>query len=135
MIHLEFVVHGLPVSHQTNQRAKLRAWKEQVRQAAAKVWNKPPLTDKLRIVVVHFCESHKLLMDDDNMVKPVRDALNELVYIDDRQITDTATRQCDINDEYRVRGWPKVLLEAFAPGVPFVYVKVESAPDHAELLT
>jgi crossover junction endodeoxyribonuclease RusA len=73
---LEFVVLGPPVSHQTNDRSNLRAWQNSVRIEAAKVWTQPPLTGKLKLVVINFHEGDKPPLDDDNMVKPIRDALN-----------------------------------------------------------
>jgi hypothetical protein len=73
-------------------------------------------------------------MDNDNMVKPVQDALNGLVYVDDRQITDTRVRKTNLNGSFRVKGMTLVLAEAFARGTEFLHIKVESAPDHRELL-
>jgi crossover junction endodeoxyribonuclease RusA len=60
--------------------------------------------------------------------------LNGLIYRDDRQITDSAVRMTSINGAFIVRGMPRILLEGFARGQEFVYVKIESAPDHRELL-
>jgi hypothetical protein len=44
MPHLEFVVAGPPVSYQTTDRAKLKAWQAVVKLEAMKVWAMPPLT-------------------------------------------------------------------------------------------
>jgi hypothetical protein len=73
-------------------------------------------------------------MDNDNMVKPIQDALNGLVYVDDRQITDTQLRKTDINGSFRVRGMSPVLAEGFVKGVEFLYIRIEAAPDHEEIL-
>lgn len=37
------------------------------------------------------------------MVKPLQDALNRLIYADDRLITDTIARKTSIDGEFRVR--------------------------------
>jgi crossover junction endodeoxyribonuclease RusA len=73
-------------------------------------------------------------MDNDNMLKPIQDALNRLIYEDDRQITDTAVRKTDINGSFRVRGMSSVLAEGFCRGNEFLHIKVEHAPVHEELL-
>ena len=38
MPHLEFTVVGLPVSHQTRDKANLRVWKNLIRAEAPKNW-------------------------------------------------------------------------------------------------
>jgi hypothetical protein len=72
-------------------------------------------------------------MDNDNMLKPIQDALNKLVYEDDQQITDTYVRKTDINGSFRVRGMSAVLAEGFCRGNEFLHIKVEQAPIHEEL--
>jgi hypothetical protein len=73
-------------------------------------------------------------MDNDNMVKPIQDALIGLVYVDDNQITDTRVRKTDLNGAFRVRGMSAVLAEGFCKGTEFLHIKIEEAPDHAEIL-
>ena len=65
------------------------------------------------------------------MVKPIQDALNGLVYEDDRQITHTSVTKAPIDGPQYVRGASLVMLEAFSRGNEFVYVKVELAPETA----
>src|SRR5258708_7854883 len=87
MPHLEFTVVGPPVSHQTKDRANLNDWKGIIRAEAAKAWaGKPPLTGTLKCTICNFHEGEKASLDDDNMVKPIRDAMNGLIYDDDSQI-------------------------------------------------
>lgn len=73
-------------------------------------------------------------MDNDNMVKPIQDALNGLVYVDDRLITDTQVRKTDLNGDFKVKGMSRVLADGFCSGNEFIYVKIENAPDHRELI-
>jgi hypothetical protein len=130
---LEFVVPGPPVSHQTNDKNNLKAWQKTVRSAAAKVWTNPPLTGKLKFVLINFHEGEKPSLDDDNMVKPIRDALNQLVYEDDRQIRHSETIQVSIDAPVKIRKGSKVLLDAFWRGAEFLYVRIEEAPDFIQL--
>lgn len=133
MLYLEFTVEGPPVSHQTNDRANLRAWKDAVRAAAAKCWNGPPLTVPIKLVLMNFFEGPRAPLDDDNMAKPIRDALSGLVYDDDGQISHAEHAQTNIDVFFRIRGVSEVILEAFHRGKEFVYVRTESAPAHTEL--
>jgi hypothetical protein len=79
MMHLEFVLPGTPVSHQAADKARLRDWQSKVRTEAAKAWAAAPLTGKLKFLLINFHEGDTPPLDDDNMVKPIRDALNGLV--------------------------------------------------------
>jgi len=133
MMHVEFVVLGPPVSHQTSDRANLRAWQTTVKTEAGKVWRRPPLTGKLKLLLINFHEGDKPPMDDDNMVKPIRDALNQFVYEDDRQIRYSEVIQVSIDDPVKIRRGSKILLAAFAQGDEFLYVRIEDAPPVIQL--
>ena len=132
----EFTVEGPPVSHQTKNKAGLQAWPNAVRAAAAQLWNRPsPLTGPLRMTVAYYHEGPAIVLDNDNMVKPVQDALNRLVYDDDRQITDTVVRKTDIDGAFVVRGASMVLLQAFSRGKEFLHITIDPAPSHSVPLT
>ena len=83
--------------------------------------------------MTYYHEGTAVRIDNDNLLKPIQDALNGLVYEDDRQITDTSVRKTPIDGKFRVRRAPITLLEAFARGDEFVSVLVTDAPDHTEL--
>lgn len=136
MLPFEFIVDGPPVSHQTRRAARLQAWKQTVRTAAARRWPNGTLPVKvaLKISVSYYHDGVAVRMDNDNMVKPIQDALNGLLYDDDRQITDTYIRKTDINGSFRVRGMSPVLAEGFVKGTEFLHVRIEAAPDHEETL-
>ncbi len=126
---LEFTVPGPPVSHQSRNKAALALWKAAVRTEAARRWGaNRPLMGKLKCTIVYFHEDDWPSLDDDNMVKPVRDALNGLVYEDDRQITYSETVQYPIEAPIMIRRGSAVLLAASSVGDAFVYVRIEDAP-------
>jgi Holliday junction resolvase RusA-like endonuclease len=136
MATFEFTVEGPPLSHQTKNKAGLQEWRNTVRAAAARSWSQTdPLTGELRMTVTYYHEGPAIRMDNDNMVKPIQDALNGLVYLDDRQITDTVVRKTDINGAFIVRGASLILLQAFTSGKEFVHITIDSAPSHSNLLT
>lgn len=135
MVLLAFVVDGPPVSHQTRNTARLRSWQQLVRAAAATRWpaGTPAVLDRLRFSVTYYHDGVAVRIDTDNLVKPMQDALNGMVYVDDRQITDTVVRKTDLNGSFRVRGMSPVLAEGFCRGTEFLYVRIERAPSHEEV--
>jgi crossover junction endodeoxyribonuclease RusA len=136
MLPFEFIVDGPPVSHQTRHAARLHAWQQTVRLAAAQRWPTmtPPVRVRLRFTVTYYHDGVSVRIDNDNLVKPIQDALNGLVYADDQQITDTVVRKTDLNGSFRVRGMSPILAEGFCRGTEFLYIRVEVAPDHEELI-
>ncbi len=73
-------------------------------------------------------------LDNDNMIKPLQDALNRAIYTDDRLITDTVARKTSIDGEFRVRYWSTTLAEGFTRGREFLHITIEAAPDHRDIL-
>jgi crossover junction endodeoxyribonuclease RusA len=128
MLPFEFTVTGPPISHQSHNKTKLAAWRKRVRAAAAVQWKVAPLSVPLKIVVTYYSERPTARFDNDNMVKPIRDALIQLVCTDDRWITDTEVRRRDINGSYPVRHTSLVLLTAFSQGDQFLHVVIDQAP-------
>lgn len=134
MSHLEFTIDGPPISHQTRDRANLGAWKNAVRAEAAKHWAaRPPLTCKLKCTIYNFHEGEKPSLDDDNMVKPIRDALNGLVYDDDSQIRYSETIHIPIDAPIKIRRASAILLAAYSKGDEFLYIRIDDAPDFIQL--
>jgi crossover junction endodeoxyribonuclease RusA len=136
MLPFEFIVWGPPVSHQAHRRGLLEAWRDTVRESARKRWpaGARPIGSRIQITVVYYHDGVSVRIDNDNLLKPVQDALNGLVYSDDRWITDTRVRKTDLNGSFRVRGMSPVLAEGFCAGREFLYIRIEPAPDHQELL-
>jgi crossover junction endodeoxyribonuclease RusA len=131
----EFFVEGPPLSQQTRNPMRLREWKQYVRAEAAKLWPLPtPLEIALKLTVVYYHDGQSVLIDHDNMLKPIQDALAGLIYVNDRQITDAQTRKTNIDGRFRVRHLSAVYARAFGGGREFVYIKIEEAPSHEELL-
>src|SRR4051812_39162069 len=76
MLPFEFTGPGPPVSHQSGNKSKLAAWRNLVRVAAAGKWGKrAPRAEPLKISVTYYHEGEAIRIDNDNMVKPIQDAL------------------------------------------------------------
>src|SRR5271166_6617968 len=131
MPHLEFTVEGPPASHQTRDKASLPNWKRIIRAEAARCWGaKSRLTCKLKCTctIINFHEGNVASLDDDNMVKPIRDAMNKLVYDDDSQICYSETIHVSIDAAIKLRRASAILLAAFSNGVEFLYIRIDDAP-------
>lgn len=74
-----------------------------------------------------------VLGDVDNLTKPVLDALQGIVYGDDRQVSDVAAGRRDINGRFRIRHISRPLAEAFSNGEQFVHIRVYRAPKQRDL--
>lgn len=82
---LEFVVAGTPVSLQAKRRESLDQWKSRIVDASRTVLPEGHFAtdDPLAITLYYFPDS-QMQGDIDNIVKPILDALERHVYMDDR---------------------------------------------------
>ncbi|HAN45722.1 MAG TPA: RusA family crossover junction endodeoxyribonuclease [Cyanobacteria bacterium UBA8156] len=129
MLPFEFTVVGKPISHQTKDKSRWQAWKETGRSRAQTVWLGSPAGTNLRVTITHFFEApagdESGVPDSDNsdnIIKPVRDALNGIVYVDDYQISDFVSRRRNLNGTYRVRGLSAALAEGFQRDQEFLHI-------------
>ena len=135
MLPFEFIIPGPPVSHQSRNKAKLKAWRQEVRARAEARWRRVrPLTAALKITVSYYHKGVRAGIDNDNLLKPIQDALIGLVYQDDRLITDTIVRKTSIDAPLRVRGFSLPFLKALAQGHEFLHVVIDMAPSHEKPL-
>jgi Holliday junction resolvase RusA-like endonuclease len=121
-MYLSFSQKGRLLSQQTRNPARLREWREYVRGEAAKLWGAQDRQEgTLKLTVVYYHERQSVLIDHDNMIKPIQDALTRLVYRNDRQITDAQTRKTNIDGLFRLRYLSAVYARAFAGGKHCLY--------------
>ena len=74
-------------------------------------------------------------VDADNIIKPIQDALKQVVYVDDETVTDVCSRKVDIQHLPSLVDVPAKLLGALAePPSDFVYVRVASSCDEMSFL-
>jgi crossover junction endodeoxyribonuclease RusA len=135
MLPFEFTVLGPPVSQQSHNRQRLQAWKALVRAAAAAKWpaDTEPAKGAVRLVVTYYHDGPLPRLDGDNMAKPIQDALNGLVYVDDRQVTDQESHSRNLNGRFTVRHASMVLLQAFSVGDEFLHVQVLAVSEPQDL--
>ena len=123
---LEFVLPRRPLSQQANSTEHKRAWREFVYGRAFAAWRGPPLTEQgLKLTIVYLCEQDPV--DINNVIKPIQDAMNSLVYADDSLVTDVSGHLRFLSDPADILGLPPLLADAIIAGVESVYVRVSIA--------
>jgi crossover junction endodeoxyribonuclease RusA len=128
---IEFRVTGTPISHQGHNKPLLRQWRENVAAAARAALPDGfvAATVEVEVQVVYYFEDGPAIPDEDNLLKPIQDALRGIVYADDDQVVDGTCCKRNIDGAFRVRNWSTVLAEGFVAGEEFVHVIVRNAPD------
>lgn len=87
----------------------------------------------VRVVITYYHDGERPIVDTDNIIKPIQDALSGVVYVDDRQVTNSDCGRCRIDEALRVRGMSVALALAFSAGREFVHIKVDHPRDPQEL--
>ena len=119
---LHLIVRGTPVSCQSNRRF-VREWKEFVANVARQKVNTPCAHLDFAITITHFYLEQPRC-DADNISKPICDALNQIVYRDDRQIVERTARQIPILRAFTLDGLPRELAIALWEAKEFVHIHV-----------
>jgi crossover junction endodeoxyribonuclease RusA len=134
---LEFGVTGTPISHQSQNKQLLADWRQAVATAAMKAVgpNYAPVTSNVQLRVVYYYLKYSAkIPDEDNLLKPIQDALIGIVYKDDSLVTDGSCHKRDLNGRFEVRRLSPVLADGFVRDEDFVHVIVSDAPDPGVLL-
>ena len=128
----DFAVSGVPRAHSSRSRG---TWQAKVRAAAGAAWpvSRAVLEQEIAVLVVYFYRGATAL-DVDNMAKPILDSLSGIVYRDDGLISQLLVRKTELHEGLEIRDPTPALAEAVAgsseSGRDFVYVRIDSAPDH-----
>jgi hypothetical protein len=128
IIYFELLIRKRPVSLQGNSKGR-NEWKTFVRSEAQKVWTgSSPIKDaNLQLTLIYLCRDNP--PDTDNIIKPIQDALNKLVYEDDRLVSDVESHRRFLSEPIDMTNLPLLLRKGVIIGKECVYVKVsESQP-------
>ena len=125
-MHLEFVLVGVPISNQS-AGTSLAAWRLLVAGQAQRQWARGPLTSTLKAVVINFHAADRPSLDLDKMSKPILDAMQDIVYEDDRQVKQLELTHVRIDAAFVFVGVSKQIMTAVQAGAEFMYVRIENA--------
>jgi crossover junction endodeoxyribonuclease RusA len=131
---LEFVIPLRPLSLQAADRPNFQAYKNYVRTLASLAWDRPQVTaGQLNVSIVFLCDE-RAPIDVDNIIKPIQDAMNAVVYRDDVLVTDTDSHRRYLQTAIDLTDCPPALIEMLVAGDEGVYVRVRNARELAEYL-
>lgn len=123
----EVLLPRRPISHQGTSRSR-EEWKAFIYGRAFNAWTQAPIsTGRLRFTVVYLCESDPA--DINNIIKPIQDAMNSLVYADDSLVHDVTGHMRFLSDPIDIVGLPPLLANAVISGSECVYVQISNSTE------
>jgi hypothetical protein len=136
---MEFIVAGAPRSANAPNRSR-RRWRERVTQAARDRLREEgglaPIGGEISVLIVYFHQGEATL-DVDNIAKSLFDGLKDVVFPDDRQVSELRVRKSRFSASLSLIGASLYLLDAIErmsqTSSDFVYVRVDPAPDHSRI--
>ena len=118
----ELLLPRRPVSLQAK---RLQPWKTYVRAEAARVWTTAPSdAEAFRLTLVYLCNTSPV--DIDNIIKPIQDALETVVYPADELITDVDSHRRLFTEPFDLTSLPTLLIRGIAQQQECVYVRVQA---------
>lgn len=124
----ELLLPRRPLSHQAKNSANKQAWRNYIYGRAFSIWKQTPISSgALHFTVVYLCESDP--SDINNVIKPIQDALNSLVYSDDSLIWDISGHMRLLSEPIDIVGLPEQLQEAIIRGLECVYIRITESSE------
>jgi len=132
---VEFCIGGVPVSLQGSP-ASLRAWQDTVRQASLEgregwEW----LLEGPVQVTIYYFSSGAMAADLDNIVKPILDAMNGTVYVDDHQVERLVVQKFEPGRILVTTNPSITLAGALGQEPPILYVRIDDERSRLEGVT
>lgn len=123
---VEFLIPRRPVSLQAKNRRNLQAWKNYVSAEAKKAWPDAPVANSaFHLKLVYLYDQDPV--DVDNIIKPIQDALDGVIYTSDIYVTDVESHRRPIAGTYDVLRIPRMIMQAILSRQECVYVQVSIA--------
>ncbi len=123
---VEVVIGATPVSQQTENRARLKEWKDFVADQIR--CEHPPgcwAYEGPVIVTIYYFPPTEMQGDIDNIVKPLLDAMCKLVYMDDKQVESVYVRKYEPNRLVKFEAVTERLEDALNMERPALYIRVD----------
>jgi Holliday junction resolvase RusA-like endonuclease len=126
---VEFLVEGTPMSLQAKQRKSIERWKRRIVEASRGVLPEVHFatTDPLAITIFYF-PAKRMEGDLDNIVKPILDALEKHIYVNDRQIHRALVQIFEAEDPSNFDAHGPLLEEALNKPKPVLYIHLSDDP-------
>lgn len=123
----EFIVEGVPVSHQNRGRRSLHEWKTLIRAGYAHLlpdghW----ATDQRIYATIFYFPDGVMEGDIDNIVKPILDAMSGHVYFDDHQVERVLVQKFEPHRLLTFLGATETLARALEWARPTLYIRLDT---------
>ena len=130
----EFVVLGIPRTLQTKRSATKAEWKQKVATKARErlVEDQFYVNDGCSAIIVYYYVGSTEL-DVDGISKLILDSLENITYDDDKIVEQVIVRKTN-QIGLEISNPPPLLAEALLTNENLVYVRIDAAPNHAEML-
>lgn len=126
---LEFVVAGTPVSLQAKRREALDEWKSRIVQASRTVLPEAHFaTDDPLAITLYYFPASEMQGDVDNIVKPILDALERHIYVDDRQVQRILVQKFEPGNVFGFTRPSAMLGAALEQTKPALYIRLSDDP-------
>lgn len=126
---IEFFVRGTAVSLQAKRSESKEEWKSRVRAASAKVLPADFFSSESDVAVtLYYMPAEPMQGDVDNIVKPILDALNAQVWIDDKQVARVVVQKFEPGNVFQFSQPTEVMIAALATEAPVLYVRLSDKP-------
>jgi crossover junction endodeoxyribonuclease RusA len=126
---IEFAVEGTPVSLQAKRRDSIARWKSQIVKASQIVL--PPghfATEAALAITLFYFPAAPMEGDLDNIVKPILDALEKHIYMNDRQIYRILVQKFELTHAFEFASPSPALKEALNTTRPTLYIRLSDDP-------
>lgn len=128
MLPVEFVIPQRPVSQQARRRDRVREWMEFVAQHARGAVGAAhqPVAGPVALQLLYLYD--EVVLDVDNVLKPIHDALIGVLFEDDSVVTDVEIRRRWRGTTFTLDAVTPVLAAGLELYREFVYVTLRDAP-------
>jgi crossover junction endodeoxyribonuclease RusA len=120
---LEFIVEGTAVSLQAKRRESIDQWKSRIKEASRTVLPE----EHFATASPHF-PADEMQGDLDNIVKPILDALNRHIYMNDQQIQRILVQKFEPGAVFAFSSPSPVLQDALNRPKPVLYISLSNDP-------
>lgn len=125
---ISFSVKGTPVSLKARGYSR-KQWVEMVKTAAKNAiprgWE--PYSQNLSVTIYDF-PSDPPQGDIDNIIKRIQDAMNGIVYDDDKRVSRVVAQRFLPEEYEEISELPEMMAEALVNDPPFVYISIGEDP-------
>jgi Holliday junction resolvase RusA-like endonuclease len=135
---LEFVVRETPRSSGSTSAARGGTWQTLLKKVAKTALSSSrPVGGEFFVSITYLVDHvkrRKPIPDTDNINKPIIDSLIDVVYDDDKAVTDVLTRKRDLDGDLEINHPSQALMDGLSSRGDLLHVLVDDAPIRDEHL-